>query len=75
VTLAVSILPQLDIQQLFAEDPATVTLELKEGNVSRPLSITTTDTKAVEAVLLKDGAEMERKILHTNTPAQFDILQ
>ena len=75
VTLAVSILPQLDIQQLFAEDPATVTLELKEGNVSRPLSITTTDTKAVEAVLLKDGTEVERKILHTNTPAQFDIVQ
>lgn len=75
VTLAVSILPQLDIQQLFAEDPATVTLELKEGSTTRPLSVSTTDTKAVEAVLLKDGAEMERKILHTNTPAQFDILQ
>ena len=75
VTLAVSILPQLDIQQLFAEDPATVTLELKEGSTTRPLSVSTTDTKAVEAVLLKDGTEVERKILHTNTPAQFDILQ
>ncbi|WP_220431431.1 hypothetical protein, partial [[Clostridium] innocuum] len=39
------------------------------------LSVSTTDTKAVEAVLLKDGTEVERKILHTNTPAQFDILQ
>ena len=39
VTLAVSILPQLDIQQLFAEDPATVTLELKEGSTTRPLSL------------------------------------
>ena len=53
VTLAVSILPQLDIQQLFAEDPATVTLELKEGSTTRPLSVSTTDTKAVEAILLK----------------------
>ncbi|MCR0571081.1 hypothetical protein MKC90_21170 [[Clostridium] innocuum] len=75
VTLAVSILPQLDIQQLFAEDPATVTLELKEGSTTRPLSVSTTDTKAVEAVLLKDGTEVERKILNTNTPAQFDIVQ
>ena len=30
VTLAVSILPQLNYAQLFAEDPAAVTLELKE---------------------------------------------
>lgn len=75
VTLAVSILPQLDIQQLFAEDPPAVTLELKEGNMTRPLSVNTTDAKAVEAVLLKDGVEAERKILNTNTPAQFDIIQ
>lgn len=75
VTLAVSILPQLDYAQLFAEDPAAVTLELKEGNITRPLAVTTTDAKAVEAILLKDGAEIERKILNTNTPAQFDIVQ
>lgn len=75
VTLAVSILPQLDIQQLFAEDPPAVTLELKEGNITRPLSVNTTDAKAVEAVLLKDSVEAERKILNTNTPAQFDITQ
>ncbi len=75
VTLAVSILPQMDYAQLFAEDPAAVTLELKEGNITRPLAITTTDTKAVEAVLLKDGTEVERKILNTNTPAQFNIVQ
>lgn len=75
VTLAVSILPQLDYAQLFAEDPAAVTLELKEGNVTRPLSVSTTDAKAVEAILLKDGVEVERKILNTNTPVQFDIIQ
>ena len=54
VTLAVSILPQLDIQQLFAEDPATVTLELKEGSTTRPLSVSTTDTKAVPALSAAD---------------------
>ncbi|RJV82193.1 hypothetical protein DWX45_21860, partial [Erysipelotrichaceae bacterium AF19-24AC] len=41
VTLAVSILPQLDVQQLFAEDPAIVTLELEEGKKTRPLSAQT----------------------------------
>ena len=53
VTLAVSILPQLDVQQLFAEDPAIVTLELEEGKKTRPLSAQTSDAKVVEAVLMK----------------------
>ena len=71
----VSILPQLDVQQLFAEDPAIVTLELEEGKKTRPLSAQTSDAKVVEAVLMKDGAELERRILNVNTPAQFDIVQ
>lgn len=72
ISLAISVLPNMDLAMFMsANNPDTVKLELLEGRTSRILSVTSFDPLAAQAVLWKDGKELQRKPLSTQAPAEF----
>ena len=73
ITLAITILPKLDLTMFMsANNPGDTTiLELQEGRSSRILRVSSSNDLAAQAVLRKDGKELQRSPISTLTPSEF----